>query len=92
MIDGQKFFDQSVRINDLITYDNIRKSAKGQGNDYSAGCLLDYNYLKKYYKMIAIDFSKQQTLYADPKSIQEINFTRNLENYAVIFFIIEKAK
>ena len=48
--------------------------------------------MKKYYKMIAIDFSKQQTLYADPKSIQEINFTRNLENYAVIFFIIQKAK
>ena len=42
MIDGQNF-DQPVR-NDLITYDNIRKIATGQGDDYTIGCLLDYNY------------------------------------------------
>ena len=46
MINRQNFFDQSVR-NDLITYDNIRKIARGQGDDYTTGCLLDYNYLKK---------------------------------------------
>ena len=52
MIDVQNFFDQPVR-NDLITYDNIQKIAAGQGDDYTTGCLLDYNYFKKY-KMIAI--------------------------------------
>ena len=41
-------------------------------------CLLDYNYFKKYYKMIAIDLTKQQALDADPKAIQKINFTENL--------------
>ena len=45
LIDGQKFFDQLVR-NNLITYDNIRKIATGQGDDDVTGCLLDYNYLK----------------------------------------------
>ena len=42
--------------------------------------------------MIAIDLSKQQALHADPKAIQQINFTGNLENNAVMFFIIEEAK
>ena len=39
-----------------MTYDdNIQKVAIGQGDDYTAVCLLDYNSFKKYYKMIAID-------------------------------------
>ena len=59
MIDGRNFFNQPI-INYLKTYDNIRKIAKGQGDDYTGGCLLDYLYFKKYYKLIAIDLSKQQ--------------------------------
>ena len=78
MIDGQNFFTQPIR-NNLITYDNIRKIATGQ-RDYTARCLLDYNYFKNYHKMIAIDLSKQQALDADPKAIQQIKFTENLEN------------
>ena len=41
-------------------------------------CWTIANYFKKYYKMIATDLSKQQALDADPKAIQKINFTRNL--------------
>ena len=70
----KNFFDQPVR-NNLRKYDNIRKITIGQGDDYTTSCLLDYNYFNKYYKMIAIDLSNQQALDADPKSIQEINFT-----------------
>ena len=73
MIDGKNVFDQPVKI------DNIRKIATGQGDDYTTGCLLDYNYLNKHYKTIGIDLSKQQALDADPKAIQKINFTGNLE-------------
>ena len=91
MIDGQNFLDQPIR-NNVITYDNIRKVSTGQGDDYATGCLLDYNYFKNHYKMIAIDLSKQQALYADPKAIQQINFTGNLENQSTMFFIIEEAK
>ena len=80
MMDGQNFFDQPVK-NNLVTYDNIRKIAIVQGDDYTTGCLLDYNYFNKYYKMIAIDLDKQQALDADPKTIQQINFTANLENF-----------
>ena len=42
--------------------------------------------------MTAIDLSKQQELYSDPKSIQQINFTGNLEQQAAIFLITEEAK
>ena len=52
-----------------MKYENIRKVATGQGDHYTTGRLSDYTYFKKYYKMIAIDLSKQQALDADPKAI-----------------------
>ena len=85
------FFDQPVK-SDMRTYDNIQKMATGQGDDYTIGCLLDYNYFKEHYKMIEIDLSKQQTLDDDPKAIQQTNFTGNLEEKSTIFFIIEETK
>ena len=44
--------------------------------------------------MIAKDLSKQQAPDADPKAIQQIKFTRNLDRAAssTMFFIIEEAK
>ena len=80
--------------NDLKTNDNIIKIATGQGDDYTTGCLLDYSYFKKYCKLVAIDLSKQQKLDADSKTIQQINFTGNLDRAegAIMFFIIEEAK
>ena len=66
MINEQNFFDQLVK-NDLITYDNIQKSAVGQGDDYTTGCLLDYPYFSEHYQLITIVLSKQQVLDTDPK-------------------------
>ena len=93
MIDGKNFFDQPIK-NDKITYENIRKIATGQGDDYTTGCLLDYAYFKNYYKMIATDLSKQQALDADPRAIEQINFTANLDGGGNIriYFILEKSK
>ena len=57
MIDGKNVFDQP--INSMTkTYENIRKIAMGQGDDYTTGCLLDYPYFKNHCKMIAMDLSK----------------------------------
>ena len=64
--------------NDTKTYEN-RKMTTGQGDDYTTGCLLDYRYFKENYKMMAIDLSKHQALNADPRAIQQINFTTNLD-------------
>ena len=93
MIDGKNFFDQPVKTN-KVTYENVRKITIGQGDDYTTGCLLDYTYFKKYYKMIAIDLSKQQVLDADPKAIQQIKFTTNLNRAGNkrFYFILEETK
>ena len=78
MIDLNIFFDQPLK-NDVRKYDNILKIESIQGDDYTTGCLVDYSYYEKYYKLV------------DPKPIQQINFTRNLEeNNATIFFMLKK--
>ena len=93
-VEIKDYNDQPVK-NDLRTQDNIRKIAIGQRDNYTTGCLLDYIYFKQYYKMKAIDFSKEQALDADLKVIQQINFTGNLNRgedvnvNAMIFLIIE---
>ena len=61
MIDGKNLFDQAIN-NNKLTYENIRKIATTQGDDYTTGCLLDYSFFRENYKMIAIDLSKQQAL------------------------------
>ena len=93
MIDGKIFFDQPVK-NNKVTCGNIRKIASGQGDDYTAGCLLDYICFTNYYKMIAVDLSKQQALYTDPEAIQQNDFTANLDRAVNkrIYFILEEAK
>ena len=93
MIDGRKFFDQPIN-NMNKTYENIRKIATGKRDDYTTGCLLDYSYFKENYKMIAIDLRRQHELDADPRAIQQINFTANLDRAGniPIFFIIEETK
>ena len=71
LIDGRNFYDQP--INDQIRkYDEIRKIATEKGDDYTKGCLLDYQYFKNHYQLIAVDLSKQKELDADPRSIQQI--------------------
>ena len=92
MIDSKNFFDQPIK-NDKVTYENTRKIAISQGDDDTTGFLLDYPYFKKY-KMIAIDLTKQQALDADPRAIQQINFTANLDRAGNtrFYFILEEAK
>ena len=93
MINGENFFDQPVE-NNKVTYESIRKIATGQGDDYTTGCLLDYPYFKDTYKMIAVDLSEQQALNADPREIQQINFTANSDRTGDtrIYFILKEAK
>ena len=93
MINGENFFDQPIK-NNKVTYENIRKIATDQGDDYTTGCLLGYSYFADTYKMIALDLSKQQALDADPRAIQQINFTGNLDRAGNtrVYFILEEAK
>ena len=90
MINGENFFDQPIK-NNKVTYEKIRKIATGQGDDYTTGYLLDYQYVKDYCKMITVDLSKQKVLDADPRAIQQINFTANLDRAGNtrIYFILQ---
>ena len=94
-IDGKNFYDQP--INDSIKqYNEIRKISTGQGDDYTAGCLLDFAYFEKNYKLIAADLSKQKALDADSKAIQQVIFTgkikaRSDNTRVIIYYILEQS-
>ena len=93
MINGESFFDQPIK-NRGTTYNNIRKIAIGYGDDNTTGCLFEYPYFIDTYKMIAVDLCRQKALDADPRAIQQINFTANLDmdGNTRVYFILEEAK
>ena len=95
-IDGRNFDDQP--INDSIKqYDEVRKISTGQGDDYTTGCLLDYSFFEKNYRLLAAYLSKQKALDADSRAIQQIIFTGTIKaavanTRVVIFYVLEKSK
>ena len=86
IIDKLAFFDLPIKTEEEA-YENILDISRN--DEYTTGNLLDYDYFKKYYKLIAIDLSKQQELEENEDLIQQINFTGRLEQ-ASVFIIIEK--
>ena len=87
----KKFYDQP--INDLITqYHEIRKISTGQGDDHPTGCLLDFAYFEKNYRLIAVDLSKQKALDADSRAIQQIIFTGKASKGVIIYYILNSQK
>ena len=66
IINGRNFYDQAID-SDIKQYKETRKLATGQGEDFTAGCLLDYDYIKNNYRLTAVDLSRQKQLDAYPK-------------------------
>ena len=90
-IDGRSFYDQP--INDLIKqYDEVRKVSTGQGYDCITGCLLDFAYFEKNYRLIAANLGKQKALDADSRAIQQIIFTGTVRMAAITYYILERSK
>ena len=87
IIDQLAFFDLPIKTEEEA-YEKIIDISRN--NEYTTGNLLDYDYSKKYYKLIAIDLSKQQVLQENEDLIQQINFIGKLEETANVFIIIEK--
>ena len=87
IIDKLAFFDLPIKTEEK-TYEKIIDISRN--NEYTTGNLLDYDYFKKHYKLIAIDLSKQQVLQENEDLIQQINFIGTLEEAANVFIIIEK--
>ena len=87
IIDKLAFFDLPMKTEEEA-YEKIIDISRS--NEYTTGNLLDYDYFKKYYKLIAIDLSKQQVLQENEDLIQQINFIGRLTEAANVFIIIEK--
>ena len=85
--DKLAFFDLPIKT-EVEAYEKIIDISRN--NEYTTGSLLDYDYFKKYYKLIEIDLSKQQVLQENEDLIQQINFIGKLEEAANVFIIIEK--
>ena len=89
IIDKLTFFDLSIKTEEKA-YEKIIDI--NRNNEYTTGNLLGYDYSKKYYKLIAIDLSKQQVLQENEDLIQQINFIGRLEQAAKFFIIIKKKR
>ena len=85
--DKLAFFDLPIKTEEEA-YEKIIDISRN--NEYTTGNLLDYDYFKKYYKLIAIDLSKQQVLQENEDLIQQINFIGRVEEAANAFIIIKK--
>ena len=91
LIDERNFYDQPV--NDLVKqYDKIRKTATGQWDDYTTGCLLDYQDFKDHYNLIAVDLSNRKELDAHSRAIQEIESYGILKTNSQVCTVLEKSK
>ena len=105
IITGKDFYDQPIDP-DIKWYQEIRKLPTGQSEDYTTRRLLDYDYIKNHYRLIAIDLRRQKELDADPKAIQQIGFVGQLkeldaednttdadnDQYMFVLTILEKIK
>ena len=91
LINGRNFYDQP--INDQIKkYNEIRMIATRQGDDYTTGCLLDYQYFRDHDQLIPVDLNKQTELDADPRAIQQIEFYGMLDTNSQVCTVLEKSK
>ena len=91
IIDGRNFYDNPIE-SDTEKYRELKKVMIGKGEEYTTGSLLDYNYFKKHYKLVAVDLSKQKELDADPRAIQQIEFKYMLGINSTICWVLEKSK
>ena len=91
IIDGRNFYDNHIE-SDIEKYRELKKVMTGKGEDYTTGSLLDYDYFKKNYKLVAVDLSKQKELDADSRAIQQIEFKYMLEINSTIYWVLEKSK
>ena len=89
IIDKLAFFDLSIKTEEEV-YEKIIDISRN--NEYTTDNLLDYDYFKNCYKLIAIDLSKQQVLQENEDLIQQINFIGRLTEAANVFIIIEKKR
>ena len=90
-IAGRNFYDNPIE-SDIEKYRELKKVMIGKGEDYTTGSLLDFDYFKKHYKLVAVDLSKQKELDADLRAIQQIEFKYMLGTNSTIYWVLKKSK
>ena len=93
LIDGR--YDQNV--NSILRYNELLKMTTGRSEDYSTGCLLDYDDYIQDFNIVGIDLSHQAVLVSDPKINRQIEFVYKLpsSNAAInydLLTVLEKEK
>ena len=91
IIDGRNFYDNPIQ-SDIEKYRELKKVMVGKGENDTTRSLLDYDYFKKPYKLVAVDLSKQKELDADPRVIQQTEFKYMLGTNSTIYWVLEKSK
>ena len=80
------------KVKNIEKYRELKKVMIGEGEDYTAGSLLVFDYFDKHYKFAAVDLSKQKELDADPRAIQQIEFKYMIGTNSSIYWVLEKSK
>ena len=94
LIEGRNCYDQNVNSS-IVRYNELMTTGKSE--DYSRGCLLEYDYYLKDFNIAAIDLSHQAVIDSDPKVNQQIEFVYKLPitnaviNYDLLT-VLEKEK
>ena len=88
VIINENFYDQPIDSY-IKRYKEIRKLTTGQGKDYTNGYLLDYDYIKNHYRLIAVNLSRQKELDTDSEAIQKMEFVGQLKIQTMQLLIMD---
>ena len=70
IINRNYFYDQAIDA-DVKRFEKIRKLLTGLVEDYTTGCLLDYDYIKNHCRLKAVDLSRQKKLILTSKQFSK---------------------
>ena len=70
IINEKNFYNQAIDY-DIRRYEEKRKLTTGQGKDYTTGCLLDYEYIKSNYRLIAVGLNRERILILIQKQLSK---------------------
>ena len=76
-----------IKSNSMMKLERLQQE---EGDDYTTECLLNCQYFKNHYQLIAVDLSKQKELDADSRAIQQTEFYGELENDSQVCKVLEK--
>ena len=62
---------------DIKRLEELSKLKTGQGGDYTTGCSLGYDYIKRHHRLVTVDLSRQRKVMLIRKQFRKYNFWGN---------------